>query len=220
MCSWKFLLSLSVVNWITWGQANSWAWGSWYVQNVSTFPNTFAIVSPLICVFWIQLTLFSAEPGVLFLCRNPTFRKNPGKYCKNLILPEDPRSQKRRRREAVRWAHHQGARPRPGRAHLWWGQLGRRLDPSFRLHISSDLKGAGGSVFFPDRLPLHHHHQEPQFGTRNSVLAPCRDRDLEEIYIIIITDVSPSTIHDFPIHVWVIPAVGEGGGRDWMRSFM
>jgi hypothetical protein len=30
--------------------------GSWYVQNVSTFPNTFAIVSPLICVFWIQLT--------------------------------------------------------------------------------------------------------------------------------------------------------------------
>jgi hypothetical protein len=30
--------------------------GSWYVQNVSTFPNTFAIVSPLIWVFWIQLT--------------------------------------------------------------------------------------------------------------------------------------------------------------------
>jgi hypothetical protein len=28
----------------------------WYVQNVSTFLNTFAIVSPLICVFWIQLT--------------------------------------------------------------------------------------------------------------------------------------------------------------------
>jgi hypothetical protein len=30
--------------------------GDWYVQNVSTFSNTFAIVSPLICVFWIQLT--------------------------------------------------------------------------------------------------------------------------------------------------------------------
>jgi hypothetical protein len=29
---------------------------SWYVQNVSTFPNTFAVVSPLICVFWVQLT--------------------------------------------------------------------------------------------------------------------------------------------------------------------
>jgi hypothetical protein len=34
--------------------------GSWYVQNVTTFPNTFAIVSPLICVFWIQLTRTNA----------------------------------------------------------------------------------------------------------------------------------------------------------------
>jgi hypothetical protein len=82
-------------------------------------------------------------PGVLFLCRNPTFRKNPEKYCKNPILPEDPRSQKERRREAGSWAHHQGVWPSPGRAHLWWGHLGRRLDPSFRLHIPSDLKGAG-----------------------------------------------------------------------------
>jgi hypothetical protein len=29
----------------------------------------------------------------------------------------------------------------------------------------------------------------------------CWDGDLEGIFIIIITDVSPSTIHDFPIHV-------------------
>jgi hypothetical protein len=34
--------------------------GSWYVQNVSTFPTTSAIVSPLICVFWIQLTQTNA----------------------------------------------------------------------------------------------------------------------------------------------------------------
>jgi hypothetical protein len=33
---------------------------AWYVQNVSTFPNTFAIVSLLICVFWIQLTRTNA----------------------------------------------------------------------------------------------------------------------------------------------------------------
>jgi hypothetical protein len=79
---------------------------------------------------------------------------------------------------------------------------------------------SGGSVFFPDRLPLRHRHQKPRFETRNSVLAPCRDGDLEEIFITIITDVSPSTIHDFPIYVWVIPAVGEGDDRDWMRSFM
>jgi hypothetical protein len=32
----------------------------WYVQNVSTFLNTFAIVSPLICVFWMQLTRTNA----------------------------------------------------------------------------------------------------------------------------------------------------------------
>jgi hypothetical protein len=43
---------------------------------------------------------------------------------------------------------------------------------------------------------------------------------LEEIFIIIIIDISPSTIHDSPIDVWVIPVVGEGDGRDWMRSFM
>jgi hypothetical protein len=79
---------------------------------------------------------------------------------------------------------------------------------------------SGGLVFFPNRLPLHHRHQKPRFGTRNSVLAPYRDGDLEEIFITIITDVSPSTIHDSPINVWVIPTVGEGDGRDWMRSFM
>jgi hypothetical protein len=47
------------------------------------------------------------------------------------------------------------------------------------------------------------HHQKPRFGTRNSVLAPRWDGDLEEIIAIaiIITDASRSTIHDFPIHV-------------------
>jgi hypothetical protein len=32
-------------------------------------------------------------------------------------------------------------------------------------------------------------------------MAPCRDGDLEEIFITIITDVTPWTIHDSPIHV-------------------
>jgi hypothetical protein len=32
----------------------------WYVQNVSTFPNTFVVVTPLTCVFWIQLTRSNA----------------------------------------------------------------------------------------------------------------------------------------------------------------
>jgi hypothetical protein len=56
-------------------------------------------------------------------------------------------------------------------------------------------------AFFPDRVPLRRLHQKPRFGTRNSVLAPCRDGVLEEIIAIIITDVSPSTIHNSPIHV-------------------
>jgi hypothetical protein len=58
-----------------------------------------------------------------------------------------------------------------------------------------------GLAFLPDRVLLRHYHQKPQFGTGNSVLAPCRDGDLEEIIAIIITDASPSTIHDSPIHV-------------------
>jgi hypothetical protein len=32
------------------------AYDGWYVQNISTFLNTFAVVSPLICMFWMQLT--------------------------------------------------------------------------------------------------------------------------------------------------------------------
>jgi hypothetical protein len=55
--------------------------------------------------------------------------------------------------------------------------------------------------FFPDRLPLRCRHQKSRFETRNSVLAPYRDGDLEEIFITIITNVTPSTIHDSSIHV-------------------
>ncbi len=40
-----------------------------------------------------------------------------------------------------------------------------------------------------------------RLGIRNSVLAPCRDGELEEIIAIIATDASPSTIHVSPIHV-------------------
>jgi hypothetical protein len=58
-----------------------------------------------------------------------------------------------------------------------------------------------GSAFFLDRFPLRRHHQKLRFGTRNSILASCQDGDLEEIFITIITNVSPSTIHDSPIHV-------------------
>jgi hypothetical protein len=48
---------------------------------------------------------------------------------------------------------------------------------------------------------MRRHHQKPRFGIKNSVLAPCRDGELEEIIAIIIIDASLSTIHDSPIHV-------------------
>jgi hypothetical protein len=50
--------------------------------------------------------------------------------------------------------------------------------------------------------PLHLEAQ--QVSTRIEVRrhqAPCQDGDLEEIFITIIIDVSPSTIHDSHIHV-------------------
>jgi hypothetical protein len=59
-------------------------------------------------------------------------------------------------------------------------------------------------AFFPDRVPLRRHHQKLLSGTLS-------DGDLEEIIAIIITYVFPSTIHDSPIHVWVIPALGRRG---------
>jgi hypothetical protein len=114
----------------------------------------------------------------------------------------------------------------PGSAAQAWPRQGvvRPPQPPSRAALPPTYtlwpERSGGSTFFPDRVLLRRHHQKPQFRTSNSILAPCRDRDLEEIFITIITDVPPSTIHDSPIHVWVIPAIGEGDGTDWMRLFM
>jgi hypothetical protein len=57
--------------------------------------------------------------GVSFLCRNLTFSKNPGKYCKNPISPEDPWSQKTKWRGAGRPPHPQVVRPRLGHGRVW-----------------------------------------------------------------------------------------------------
>jgi hypothetical protein len=92
--------------------------------------------------------LFSSElPWCLVFCWNPTFRKNPIKYCKIPILPEDTRSQNTRRRGATRGSQPLVARARPVRAWGWWDRLGHRLDPSFRLHIPSNLKTLGVQRF-------------------------------------------------------------------------
>jgi hypothetical protein len=64
-----------------------------------------------------------------------------------------------------------------------------------------NLKLTGGSKFSREKFRCAVTTRNPNSGTRNSVLALCRDGDLEEIIAIIITDASPSTIHDSPIHV-------------------
>src|SRR3954469_1254916 len=77
------------------------------------FLEHFAIVSPLnLCDLDTTNTdrrCFQQNYlGVLFLCRKSTIRKNLGKYAKNYISPEDPRSQKTRRRGGL------GGTPMPG----------------------------------------------------------------------------------------------------------
>ena len=125
-----------------------------------------------------------------FLCRNPTFKKIPRKYRKTPIFSKDPRSQKTRRRWATRAPHHGPVRPGLNRAGEWCGRLGHYLASPFRLLSPLDLKTRGGSTLFPETLQSSAATENPISGTRNSVLAPCRDGELEEIIAIIITDAS------------------------------
>jgi hypothetical protein len=78
-----------------------------------------------------------------FFLQKSNFGKNPGKYRKTPILPQDSQSQNTRQRGATRGSHHLVARARPGRARGWCGRPSHRLDPSFRLHIPSNLKTLG-----------------------------------------------------------------------------
>jgi hypothetical protein len=200
----------------------------WYVQNVSTFLNTFAIVSPLICVFWMQLTrtdaVFSRIALVSRFCADIQLSVKIRENIAKILFHQKTHGARRRDGEGP-GGHHTIRGRDPGLATPTCCVTASAIasaiastPPSAYIYPLT-WKERGFGVFL-DRLPLRRRHQKPRFGTRNSVLAPCRDGDLEEIFITIITDVSPSTIHDSPIHVWVIPAVGEGDGRDWMRSFM
>ena len=140
-------------------------------------------------------------PGVSILCRNSTFRKIPGKDGKVPILPKDSRSQKTRRRGATRGPHHVAARVPLGLVTTWCGRLGHPLGSPFRLLKPLDLKTPGERQFFHEEFRSSAAIENPNSGIRNSVLAPCRDGELEEIIAIVITNASPSTIHVSPIHV-------------------
>jgi hypothetical protein len=142
--------------------------------------------------------LFSAElPWCLVFMQKSNFQEKSRKILQKFYFtrrPTEPEYETERGQE--------GTTP-PGGAVQAWSRQGvvwppqpsprPLLPPTYTLWP----KIIGGLAFFPDRVPLRRHHQKPRFGTRNSVLAPCRGGDLEEIFIII-TDVSPSTIHDSP----------------------
>ena len=71
------------------------------------------------------------------------------------------------------------ARARPGRA---WGRCGRLrtpLDLSFGLYIAYTLKQTGGSTFSRKEFRFAARERDSVSATRNSVLAPCRDGELE-----------------------------------------
>ena len=93
------------------------------------------------------------------------------------------------------------ARPRLGRAWPVYGGLWHLLGLPSRLYDPRDVKLEGGSKLFQKEVRYAATTRNPIPGTRSSVLAPCRDGELEEIIAIIITDSSTSTIHDSPIHV-------------------
>ena len=99
-----------------------------------------------------------------------------------------------------------GATPPVGAAQAWprlhmvWPP---RLPPRVPLSpiYCLCIKNTGGSSFFQKEFRCSAATENPRSGTRNSVLALCRDGELEEIIAIVITNASPSTIHASPIHV-------------------
>jgi hypothetical protein len=92
--------------------------------------------------------------------------KNPEKYYKNPILPEDPRSQNTRQRGGRRAPHHLVAQPRPGRARGWCGRPCHLLESSFRQHMPSDLKLSGvrrfSQIDFRYAATIKNRNSEPE----------------------------------------------------------
>ena len=105
--------------------------GYWYVQNVSTFPNTFAIVFLLICMIWMELTrtdaVFSRIALVYYFCAEIKVLGKIWKNYRNYIFAEDARSQKGGCRGQPQPPDATWPRPRVGRAWVPPGQVVARL---------------------------------------------------------------------------------------------
>lgn len=143
--------------------------------------------------------LFSAVVLVSYFCAEIKYRKkfkkkhNKSFWTKRLSEPEGDLQGAHRPHTTPRRG--QGAAPR-GCLLSWsvaWGCL-------FACTFPPDLKTTPRRIF-PETLPSSAAIQNPNSGDRIPVPALCRDGDLEEIVAIIITNTSPSIIHDSSIHV-------------------
>ena len=136
-----------------------------------------------------------------FCAEKSTFGKYPDFYLDQHNSPEDPRNRKGGRGGYTRQPHPSWARPGVGpRPTRVWPPRAPPTLP-FGLHKALDLRFDGGFVIFRKTRLRSAGDAISIPGIRSSVLAPCRDGDSEEIITIVIITASPSTIHDFPIHV-------------------
>ena len=136
-----------------------------------------------------------------FCAEKSTFGKNPDFYWNQHNSPEDPRNRKGARGGCTRQPHLSWARPgmgpRPTR--VWVPRAAPTLP--FGLLKILDLNIDGGFIILRETHLRSAADAISISGIRSSVLAPCRDGDSEEIITIVIITASPSTIHDFSIHV-------------------
>ena len=137
-----------------------------------------------------------------FCAEKSTFGKYLNFYWKRHNSPGDPQNRKGGRGGCTRQPHPSWARPGVGpRPTRVWPPRAPPPTLPFGLHKALDLKSDGGSTIFRETHLRSAADAISISGIRSSVLAPCRDEDSEEIITIVIITASPSTIHDFPIHV-------------------
>ena len=112
-----------------------------------------------------------------FCAESQSFRKIP-----EILFFQKTHGARRRSEEGA-----QGHHTHPGRGWALAAPRGGVAPPvwppalPFGLLKASDLKISGGSTLFPETFQSSAAIENPISGIRNSVLAPCRDGELEEI---------------------------------------
>jgi hypothetical protein len=134
------------------------------------------IISPLICVFWIQLTrtnaVFSRIALVSCFCAEIWLSGKIPENIAKILFYQKTHGARVRDGEGPA-GHHTTWWRGPGQATLGGGVAAPAissspLPPTYTLWPEN----ISGSEFFPDRVPLRHHDQKPRFRTRNSFRHP------------------------------------------------